>query len=162
MIGHVGRLPEADIDSDGHDKPFCTKATTIIDNFNKALGDTDKSQFLKAISVIDKLSPMNFSDKCCGKFSMCLTNIFLQIILQKCFSRFFDKREQFKDFAMAFNKTKRDFSTLRQDLMDTVCFFPSANLLTLKFEHCECKQSFIAITKYITKAISVIDKSKLI
>ena len=27
--------------SDGHDKPFCTKAITIIDNFKKALGDTD-------------------------------------------------------------------------------------------------------------------------
>ena len=27
----------------------------------------DKSQFLKAISVIDKLSPINFSDKCCEK-----------------------------------------------------------------------------------------------
>ena len=27
--------------SDGHDKPFRTKAITIIDNFKKALGDTD-------------------------------------------------------------------------------------------------------------------------
>ena len=27
--------------SDGHDKPFCTKAITIIDNLKKALGDTD-------------------------------------------------------------------------------------------------------------------------
>ena len=27
--------------SDGHDKPFCSKAITIIDNFKKALGDTD-------------------------------------------------------------------------------------------------------------------------
>ena len=27
--------------SDGRDKPFCTKAITIIDNFKKALGDTD-------------------------------------------------------------------------------------------------------------------------
>ena len=32
---------------------------TIIDNFKNALGDTDKSQFLKAISLIDKLSPIN-------------------------------------------------------------------------------------------------------
>ena len=45
--------------SDGHDKPFCTKAMTIIDNFKNALGDTDKSQFRKAISVIDKLSSIN-------------------------------------------------------------------------------------------------------
>ena len=61
--------------SDGHDKPFCTKAITIIDNFKKVLGDTD-NRFLKAISVIDKISPINFSDKCCGKFSMCLTKFF--------------------------------------------------------------------------------------
>ena len=27
--------------SDGRDKPFCTKAITIIDNFKNALGDTD-------------------------------------------------------------------------------------------------------------------------
>ena len=63
--------------SDGHDKPFCTKAITIIDNFKKVLGDTDKYQFLKVISVIDKLSPINISDECCGKFSMCLTKFFL-------------------------------------------------------------------------------------
>ena len=29
------------VSSDGHDKPFCTKAITIIDNVKKALGDTD-------------------------------------------------------------------------------------------------------------------------
>ena len=29
-----------DVDSDGHDKPFCTKATTIIDNFKNVLSDT--------------------------------------------------------------------------------------------------------------------------
>ena len=62
--------------SNGHDKPFCTKAITIIDNFKNALGDTDKSQFHKAISVIDKLTPINFSDKCCGKFSKCSTKFF--------------------------------------------------------------------------------------
>ena len=27
--------------SDGHDKPFCTKAITIINNFKKVLSDTD-------------------------------------------------------------------------------------------------------------------------
>ena len=71
----VGRL---DIGSDRHDKPFYTKAITIIDNFKKALGDTiiDKSQFFKAISVIDKLSPINFSDECCDKFLIILTKFF--------------------------------------------------------------------------------------
>ena len=29
------------VGSDGHDKSFCTKAITIIDNFKNALGDTD-------------------------------------------------------------------------------------------------------------------------
>ena len=48
--------------NDEHDKSFCIKAITIIDNFKKALGDIDKSQFLEAISVIDKLLPINFSD----------------------------------------------------------------------------------------------------
>ena len=64
--------------SDGHDKPFCTKAITIVGNFKKTavIPIIDKSQFLKTISVVDKLSPINFFDKCCGKFSMCLTKFF--------------------------------------------------------------------------------------
>ena len=78
--------------SDGHDKPFCTKAITIIDNFKKALGDTDKSQFLKAISVIEKLLPINFPDKCCGKFSMCLTKFFFVRRIAKMFFLYFLKR----------------------------------------------------------------------
>ena len=72
--------------SDGYNKPFCIKAITIINNFKKVLGDTDKSQFLTAISVIDKLSPINFSDKCCGKFSMCWTkNSFVNHIAKMFF-----------------------------------------------------------------------------
>ena len=95
----------ATVTSDKRDKSFCTKAITIIDNFEKALGstDTDKSQFLKAISAIDELSVVNFSDKCCGKFLMSLTKFFLYVKLQKCFSRFF-KRGQFTDSALALNK----------------------------------------------------------
>ena len=91
---------------------------------------------------------------------MCLTNLFL-VKLQKYFSRFFKKRKQSTDSAVASNKTKRDFLKLQQDYMDTVYFFHSANSLTL---HCVHKESFIAITRYrpITKAISVIDKSKLL
>ena len=77
----------------------------------------DKSQFLKAISVIDKLSPINFSDKCCIKFSMYLTKFyFLQVKLQKCFSRFFKKREQFTDAAVGLNTTKRDFLNCNKTL----------------------------------------------
>ena len=97
--------------SDGHDKLFCTKAITIIDNLKKpgAIPIIDLSQFLKAISVIDKLSPINFSDNRCGKFSMCLTKFFFASQLPKCFSRFFKKRKQFTASAMALNTTKRDF-----------------------------------------------------
>ena len=59
------------IGSDGHDKPFCTKAITIISKKPWAVPMIDESSFLEAISVIDKLSRINFSDKRCGKFSMC-------------------------------------------------------------------------------------------
>ena len=94
--------------SDGHDKPFCTTAITIIDNFKKALGDIDKSQFLEAISIIDKLSPINFSDKCCGKFSMCLTKFFFVSRIAKIFfSKFFKKRKQFTDSAVKLSQTKK-------------------------------------------------------
>ena len=73
--------------SDGHDKPFCTKAITIVDNFRKpwAIPIIDESQFLKAKSVINTLSPINFSDKCCGKFSMCLTKFFFVSQIAKMF-----------------------------------------------------------------------------
>ena len=77
----------------------------------------DKSQFLKAISVIDELSPINFFDECCGKFSMCLTKFFfLQVKSQNCFSRFFKKSEQFTDSAVGLNITKRDFLNCNKTL----------------------------------------------
>ena len=92
-------------------KPFCTKAITIVDNFKKpwAIPIIDKSQFFKAISVIDKLSPINFFPKCCGKFSMCLAKFFFVSRIQKCFSRFFKKREEFTDSAVTLNNTKREY-----------------------------------------------------
>ena len=37
----VNTLIMSAVVSDGHDKPFCTTAITIIDNFKNALGDTD-------------------------------------------------------------------------------------------------------------------------
>ena len=42
----AGPGPESTITlgSDGHDKPFCTKAITIIDYFKNALGDTDNNR----------------------------------------------------------------------------------------------------------------------
>ena len=71
------------------------------------------------------------------------------------------------DSAEAFNKTKRDFLKLQKDFMDTVYFFHSTSLLTSKFEHGVHKHRIAycdnlwAITRYIIKAILVIDKSKL-
>ena len=79
------------VSSDGHDKPFCTKAITTIDNFKKpwAIPIIDKSQILKAISVIDKLSPINFSDKCCGKFSIVLDKVFFFFFVSRIAKVFF-------------------------------------------------------------------------
>ena len=53
----------------------------------------DKSQFLEAISIIDKLSLIHFSDKCCGKFSMCLTKFFFVNRIAKMFFQDFSKKE---------------------------------------------------------------------
>ena len=115
---------------------------------------TDKSQFLKAISIIDKLSPINFFDKCCGKFSMCLTKFFFcKSNCRNVLSRFFKKREQFTDSAVKLNKTKRQFFKITS-LNGHRVFFHSANSLTYR-------DNLSAITNYIRKAISVIDKSNL-
>ena len=77
------------------------------------------------------LSPIKFSDKCCGKFSVILTKCFKQVTLQKCVSRFFKKREEFIYSAEALNKTKRGVVKLQQHFGNTVHFFHSANSLTL-------------------------------
>ena len=74
--GSTTNRPQGIWGSGGHDKPFCTKAITIISNMLWAIPIIDESQFLKAILVIDNLSPINFSDKCYDKFSMCLTKVF--------------------------------------------------------------------------------------
>ena len=75
--------------SDGHDKPSCTEATMIIDNFKKALSNNDNRKFSISESdigtVIDKLSRINFSDKPCGKSSMCLTKFFVREIAKMFF-----------------------------------------------------------------------------
>ena len=39
-VNQYGFKPNFSTSSDGLDKPFCTKAITIIDNVKKALGDT--------------------------------------------------------------------------------------------------------------------------
>ena len=69
--------------SDGHGKPFCTRA--IIARKPWAIPIFNKTQFLKAISVIDKLSPIIFANKCCGKLSMCLAKFFASHITKMLF-----------------------------------------------------------------------------
>ena len=85
----------------------------------------DKSQFFNAISEIDELYPINFSDKCCGKFSMCLKKLFFLVnqILQKCFSLFFKKTEQFTHSDVALNKTKQDFLNCHNTLLTPCIIF---------------------------------------
>ena len=85
-----------------------------------------KSQFFKGSSEIDKLSPINFSDKYCGKISVILTKFFLQVTVQKCVSGFFKKREQFMDSAVALNKTKRDVFKLQQHFRRNTVYFSIA------------------------------------
>ena len=125
-------LPQA-TSIDGHDKPFRTKAIKITDNFKKALGDTDNQYISICYSDIDKLSPIYFSDKCCGKFSICLTRFFLLVSqIAKLFFQIFQKRAVYGLCrALAINKTKRIFFKLQQDFMDTAHIFHSVNTLTL-------------------------------
>ena len=61
------------------------KATTIIDNVKKALGDTDKSQFLKAISIIGKLSPKIFPVNVVVNFQCAFDEFFLVSQIAKMF-----------------------------------------------------------------------------
>ena len=55
-------------------------------------------------------------NKCWDRFLMRLTKFFLQVTLQKCVSRFFKKKEQFTDSAVALNKTKKDALTSNYSL----------------------------------------------
>ena len=53
-----------------------TSAVTTISKMLWTIPIIDKSQFLNAISVMDKFSPITFFDKYSGKCSMCLTKFF--------------------------------------------------------------------------------------
>ena len=68
----------------------------------------NKSQFLKEISVIDKLSLINFSNKCYDKFLMCLTKFFFLVSqVTKVFFYIFQEK-QFTDSAVGLNETKKE------------------------------------------------------
>ena len=114
---------------DGHNKPFCTKAITIIDHFKKALGDRlpiiCKSQFFKAISVTDKLSPINFFDKCCDKFSMILTKFFCQSHRKNVFLHF--SRKKSSSWIVPWHSIKRKEMFLNcNSTLGTQCIFSIA------------------------------------
>ena len=96
-----------------------------INNFKIALDDTDKSQFLKAISVIEKLSPINFSDKCCDKFSMCWTKFCFVNYCKHVFLDF-SRKEKFTDSAVALNKTRTKRSEIFLNCNKTPCVFSIA------------------------------------
>ena len=117
--------------------------SSITSKSRKAMLIIDKSKFPQAILVIDKLSMINFSDKCCGKFLMCLTRFFFY--KSKCktvFIRVFKKREQFTDSALALNKTKKGFFLIVTRAFGHRVFFHRANSLTPNTAH---KEPFIAI-----------------
>ena len=70
--------------------------------------------------MIDKLSPINVA----VNFQYARRSFFWYVKLQKCFYRFFKKREQFTDSVVASNKTKKFFK-LQQD-STTPCIFSIA------------------------------------
>ena len=75
----------------------------------------------------------NFSDKCCGKFSMSLTLFFCKSNCKDVFLHFSRKESSSRTLAVASNKTKRYFVELQQDFTTYRVFFHSANSLT---SHC--------------------------
>ena len=82
----------------------------------------DNSQFLTAISVIDKLSPINFPDKCCGKFSMCLKKFFFVSQITKVFFQSFQEKRTVHGLCRGIKQNKERFFKLQQDFTDTVYF----------------------------------------
>ena len=116
--------PPLDMPSDGHDKPFCIKAIVIIDNFKKAIPIIDKTQFLKAISVIDKLSSIIFSDKCYGKFSIRLTKFFF--VSHYCKNIFLDfSRKESSSQTLPWHQSKqREILLNCNKTLLTPCIFP--------------------------------------
>ena len=74
--------------------------------------------------------------------------------LQKCVYKFFKKREQFTDYALVSNKTKRDVVKLQPDFPNTAYFFHGASSLTLRCLHLTIvyRDDLSAITKCILKS----------
>ena len=84
------------------------------------------------ISVIDKLSPINFSDKCCDKFSIRLTKLFFASQIAKLFFPIDFSTKKSISQTLPWHQTKqRDFLNGIKDFMDAVYFFNSANSLAL-------------------------------
>ena len=107
--------------SDGHYKTFCTKAITISDNFKTALGDTiiEKSQFLKAMSVIDKLSPINVV----VNFLRAWRSFFYKSYRKNVFLDFSKERSSGILAVRGIKQNKERFFKLQQDFTDTVYSF---------------------------------------
>ena len=78
----------------------------------------DKSQFLKAILVIDKLLPINFFGKCFGKFLISLTK--LVFVSQSVL--IFQKKRAAHGLCLGIKQNKERFFKLPQNFIDTVYF----------------------------------------
>ena len=77
---------------------------------------------------------------------MCQTKFFsLNQTANNIFLGFLRKENSSRTLSWQLTRQKEIFLCLQQDLINTVYFFHSANLLTLKFEHCVPKESFITI-----------------
>ena len=76
---------------------------------------------------------------------MCLANFFCKSNCKSVFLDFSRKESSSRTLSWHLTKQRDTFLKLQQDLMNTVYFFESANLLTLKFAHRVHKASFIAI-----------------
>ena len=63
--------------------------------------------------VIDKLSPINFSDKCCDKFLMCLTKFFSVSQIAKMFFWIFQEKRAVHGLSCDIKQNKDRFFKLQ-------------------------------------------------
>ena len=83
----------------------------------------DKSQFLKAILVIDELSPKNFSDKCCGFFFIVFDEVFFLVSqITKAFFSIFQEKRAVHGLCRGIKQNKEKFFKLQQDFIDAMHF----------------------------------------
>ena len=75
------------------------------------------------MSVIDKLSPINFCDKCCGKFSMCLTKFSFASQIAKMFFQIFLKKRAVHGLCRGIKQNKERFCEIATRFYERHVFF---------------------------------------